>query len=113
MKDYIFNKQIPFVTEQSENSNNKIYKYLTRGMGITFGNDQRNVVLFAFALGIPGIILAFTGLIMTSWGHPILMLFDLLLTAFIGWVFWSMFNMYKEINEFARKSEENKNQIEE
>lgn len=107
MKDYVFNKPLPFVTEQTEKSDSKTLKYLSRGLGSVFGNDQRNVVWFALGLGIPAILLAFTGLILTSIGHPILMFFDFLLVLFVCWVFWAMYDLYKKVNENCRRHEEN------
>lgn len=100
MKDYVFDKPLPFVTEASENSDDKTYKYLSRGMGKVFGNDQRNVVYFALGLGIPGIFLAFVGLFMTGWGHPILMVFDFLLFVFVCWVVWMTWKIYDRTNKY-------------
>lgn len=91
----LLEKPLPFVTEDSENSSDKTYKYLSRGMGFLFSNDQRNVLWFALGLGIPGIIAAFVGLFITSWGHPVLIIFDILIALFVFWVFYNVTKLLK------------------
>lgn len=113
MKDYLFRKSIPIITKYSESSDDLVYKYLSRGLGTLFGNDQRNLIYFALVISIPGLLCGFIGLLMTSLGHPILMIFNCLLLLFIAWVFWSVWNIYRKFNECERKRlESEKEQLE-
>lgn len=91
----LFDNPLPFVTEESEKSKNKTYKYLSRGLGFLFNNDQRNIVYFAVGLGVPAVLISFVGLYATAWGHPVLIAFSIFITLFVVWVVYSLIKLLK------------------